>query len=68
MAMTLSSSASNGYAFILPRKYPQQGPEGILYDFNDGARLLLPAGDWRVEISDDETGNILLRVISPKAG
>ncbi|WP_146377278.1 autotransporter strand-loop-strand O-heptosyltransferase [Cronobacter turicensis] len=60
MAMTLSSSASNGYAFILPPEIPtQQGPEGILYDFNDGARLLLPAGDWRVEISDDETGNIL---------
>ena len=32
---------------------------GILYDFNDGARLLLPAGNWRGEISDDETGNIL---------
>ncbi|WP_105604834.1 autotransporter strand-loop-strand O-heptosyltransferase [Cronobacter sakazakii] len=60
MAMTLSSSASNGYAFILPPEIPtQQGPEGILYDFNDGARLLLPAGDWRVEISDNETGNIL---------
>ncbi|EKM0373869.1 autotransporter strand-loop-strand O-heptosyltransferase [Cronobacter turicensis] len=60
MAMTLSSSASNGYAFILPPEIPtQQGPEGILYDYNDGARLLLPAGDWRVEISDDETGNIL---------
>ncbi|EOC1068847.1 autotransporter strand-loop-strand O-heptosyltransferase [Cronobacter malonaticus] len=60
MAMTLSSSASNGYAFISPPEIPtQQGPEGILYDFNDGARLLLPAGDWRVEISDDETGNIL---------
>ncbi|ALB54717.1 autotransporter strand-loop-strand O-heptosyltransferase [Cronobacter universalis] len=60
MAMTLSSSASNGYAFILPPEIPtQQGPEGIFYDFNDGARLLLPAGDWRVEISDDETGNIL---------
>lgn len=58
--MTLSSSASNGYAFISPPEIPtQQGPEGILYDFNDGARLLLPAGDWRVEISDDETGNIL---------
>ncbi|ELY2497814.1 autotransporter strand-loop-strand O-heptosyltransferase [Cronobacter muytjensii] len=60
MAMTVTSSASNGYAFILPPEKPtQQGPEGILYDFNDGARLLLPAGDWRVEISDNETGNIL---------
>ncbi|EKK4079609.1 autotransporter strand-loop-strand O-heptosyltransferase [Cronobacter dublinensis] len=60
MAMTVTSSASNGYAFILPPEKPtQQGPEGIFYDFNDGARLLLPAGDWRVEISDDETGNIL---------
>ncbi|EOI3547747.1 autotransporter strand-loop-strand O-heptosyltransferase [Cronobacter dublinensis] len=60
MAMTATSSASNGYAFILPPEKPtQQGPEGILYDFNDGARLLLPAGDWRVEISDNETGNIL---------
>lgn len=58
--MTNSASASNGHAFILPPALPtQQGPEGILFDFNDGARLLLPQGNWRVEISDDETGNVL---------
>ncbi|MEB5920772.1 autotransporter strand-loop-strand O-heptosyltransferase [Franconibacter daqui] len=58
--MTNSASASNGHTFILPPELPtQQGPEGILFDFNDGARLLLPQGNWRVEISDDETGNVL---------
>lgn len=58
--MTTSTVVGHGYAFISPPEIPtQQGPMGILYDFNDGARLLLPAGNWRVEISDDETGNIL---------
>ena len=35
------------------------GPAGIRYDFNDGARVLLPEGKWRVALLDDESGNIL---------
>jgi autotransporter strand-loop-strand O-heptosyltransferase len=37
----------------------QEGPRGIHYDFNDGARILLPNGAWHVRIVDDESGNIL---------
>jgi len=39
----------------------QQGPLGIRFDFNDGARVLLAAGEkpWRVRLSDLDTGNIL---------
>ena len=32
---------------------------GIRYDFNDGARVLLPKGKWHVQIEDDETDNII---------
>lgn len=37
----------------------QEGPIGIRYDFNDGCRVVLPEGDWRVRLSDLDTGNIL---------
>ena len=40
----------------------QSGPAGIRFDFNLGARLLLPAreaGTWRVVLRDLDTGNIL---------
>jgi autotransporter strand-loop-strand O-heptosyltransferase len=42
----------------------QPGPEGILFDFNFGARLLLPnrmSGKWRVRLRDLDTGNILFQ-------
>ena len=38
----------------------QAGPAGIRFDFNFGARVVLPAGpDWRVRLSDLDTGNVL---------
>ena len=37
----------------------QQGPRGIRYDGNDGCRVLLPEGNWRVRLSDLDTGNVL---------
>ncbi|MBQ6925109.1 MAG: autotransporter strand-loop-strand O-heptosyltransferase, partial [Kiritimatiellae bacterium] len=56
-------SASNAQAdpfHIPPPEVPtQEGPRGIRYDFNDGARVLLPPGAWHVQIEDDESGNIL---------
>ena len=33
--------------------------KGIRYDFNDGARVLLPQGKWRVQLTDEESGNIV---------
>src|SRR5664280_2442523 len=40
----------------------QEGPLGLRFDFNQGARVLLPergAGTWRVRLSDRDTGNVL---------
>ncbi|MGB3253067.1 autotransporter strand-loop-strand O-heptosyltransferase [Buttiauxella gaviniae] len=46
--------------FLLPPERPtSHGPEDIYYDFNDGARVLLPEGQWHVTIIDDESGNTL---------
>ncbi|GBR68526.1 autotransporter strand-loop-strand O-heptosyltransferase [Gluconobacter kanchanaburiensis] len=41
-----------------------EAPNGVRFDFNDGARVLVPAlaegqGQWRVRLMDAETGNIL---------
>lgn len=37
----------------------QAGPDGIRFDFNDGCRVSLPPGGWRVRLRDAETDNIL---------
>lgn len=39
----------------------QEGPAGIRFDFNGGARALLPDSEhpWRVRLSDIDTGNVL---------
>jgi autotransporter strand-loop-strand O-heptosyltransferase len=38
----------------------QLGPQGLRYDFNLGARLLLPQGpDWHAAMYDIDTGNLL---------
>jgi autotransporter strand-loop-strand O-heptosyltransferase len=37
----------------------QTGPGGIRFDFNDGCRVLLPEGRWRVRIFDSDTDNLL---------
>jgi autotransporter strand-loop-strand O-heptosyltransferase len=40
----------------------EAGPRGIRYDFNMGARIVLPArqeGEWLVRLSDMDTGNTL---------
>ncbi len=42
----------------------QAGPAGIRFDFNLGARIVLPnrtVGKWRVRLSDLDTGNILFQ-------
>jgi autotransporter strand-loop-strand O-heptosyltransferase len=46
-----------------PADLPTQlGPKDIRFDFNHGARIVLPnreGGGWRVRLSDLDTGNIL---------
>lgn len=47
-------------SFASPPKFPSySGPEGILFDFNYGARVFLPVGKWHVILIDDDSGNIL---------
>ncbi|AKL97488.1 autotransporter strand-loop-strand O-heptosyltransferase [Endomicrobium proavitum] len=46
--------------FAPPPAVPtQEGPLGIKFDFNDGCRVLLPKGQWHVQIEDAESGNII---------
>ncbi len=37
----------------------QVAPQGIRFDFNDGCRVTLPPGDWRIRLRDLDTGNII---------
>jgi autotransporter strand-loop-strand O-heptosyltransferase len=41
----------------------QEGPQGVRYDFNLGARVVLPArsdeGEWLIRLRDLDTGNII---------
>jgi autotransporter strand-loop-strand O-heptosyltransferase len=60
-------SATEPEKFVFPPAAPrptQIGPNGILFDFNFGARVLLPpraSGKWRVRLRDLDTGNILFQ-------
>jgi autotransporter strand-loop-strand O-heptosyltransferase len=58
-----SGSAPVKPAYPPPAETPTQtGPSGIRYDFNLGARLLLPTrqeGEWLARLMDIDTGNIL---------
>ena len=60
-----SVSGPQASAFPAPASSPTQaGPHGIRFDFNLGARVVLPAreeGSWRVRLRDLDTGNILFQ-------
>ena len=49
----------NPFIVPVPPIPTQEGPMGIRYDFNDGARILLPKGKWHVQIEDAESDNII---------
>jgi autotransporter strand-loop-strand O-heptosyltransferase len=49
------------YARLSPAP-TQEGPLGLRFDFNEGARVLLPPREgttWRVRLADADTGNVL---------
>ncbi len=53
------------FAFLPAAEKPtQEGPQGIRFDFNIGARVFLPDGQWRTRLSDIETGNVLFETDS----
>jgi autotransporter strand-loop-strand O-heptosyltransferase len=64
-ATTDAAAAPSPPAFPSPAQRPTQpGPSDILFDFNQGARVLLPRrsdGKWRIRIRDLDTGNILFQ-------
>lgn len=51
--------AQNPFLLAVPAIPTQEGPMGIRYDFNDGARVLLPKGKWHVQLEDAESDNII---------
>lgn len=56
----LMKSTNTNQQFINPPDIPScKGPEGVFYDFNDGARVLLPEGKWHVRLLDADSGNLL---------
>jgi autotransporter strand-loop-strand O-heptosyltransferase len=62
---TQSSSATEKRPYPPSAQVPTQAaPESIRFDFNDGARVVLPrrtAGKWRVRLRDLDTGNVLFQ-------
>jgi autotransporter strand-loop-strand O-heptosyltransferase len=60
-----AASAEARPAYPPPAARPTQaGPHGIRYDFNQGARVVLPPGKWRAQLRDLDTGNILFETSS----
>ena len=60
VSLTKPSASDSRPSFVPPVERPtQHGPDGILFDFNLGCRVLLPEGDWRICLRDLDTGNIL---------
>jgi len=57
--MTPYEMIRDSYLVDMPDMPTCEGPMGIFYDFNDGARIFLPEGNWHISIEDSETGNIL---------
>lgn len=60
-SLPFSSVSIEGIAQTIAELPTQKAPRGILFDFNDGCRVLLPtaAYPWHVRLSDLDTGNIL---------
>jgi hypothetical protein len=64
-AAAAKTESARKHPYPSPASTPTQaGPHGIKFDFNQGARLVLPnrtEGKWRVRLRDLDTGNILFQ-------
>src|SRR5271167_1080590 len=57
-----ASASGDKRPYPPPAETPTQtGSLGIRFDYNDGCRVLLPEGKWRIRLSDTDTGNILFQ-------
>jgi autotransporter strand-loop-strand O-heptosyltransferase len=55
-----SSAGNSKPPYPPPSKKPTQtGAAGVTFDFNLGARVVLPPGEWRVRLRDLDSGNVL---------
>jgi autotransporter strand-loop-strand O-heptosyltransferase len=62
VAVSPASGDEPKRAYPAPSDLPTQlGPDGLRFDFNDGARVFCPEGKapWRVILRDSNTGNVL---------
>lgn len=58
--MEATTAPAPFFCFVPPAaRLSQEGPAGLRFDFNLGARLSLPEGAWRVRLSDTQTHNVL---------
>ena len=55
----VAQSVTDVFHVPAPSIPTQEGPMGVRYDFNDGARVLLPKGQWHVHITDEEADLVL---------
>jgi autotransporter strand-loop-strand O-heptosyltransferase len=67
-AVAVQAAGTDKPAYPPPAAQPtQQGPAGITFDFNLGARVLIPPGTFRVRLSDLDTGNTLFETTTQGA-
>lgn len=55
-----SNLINNPFYVKVPETPTQLAEKGVRYDFNDGARVLLPKGQWHVRIEDADSDNVML--------
>jgi autotransporter strand-loop-strand O-heptosyltransferase len=61
---TANATPSVKGPFPAPAPQPtQKARNGIRFDFNLGCRVTLPEGDWRVRLTDLDTGNVLFETV-----
>jgi autotransporter strand-loop-strand O-heptosyltransferase len=53
------SSSGSPPQVDVPAQPTQLGPHGIRYDFNEGCRVQVPDGNFRVQLRDLDTASIL---------
>jgi autotransporter strand-loop-strand O-heptosyltransferase len=58
----IAASASQSPFPAAAARPTQEGPLGIRFDFNFGARFALPEGAYRAQLRDLNTGNILYQI------
>jgi autotransporter strand-loop-strand O-heptosyltransferase len=67
-SVSSSGPGSGLSAYPAPAATPTQAaPRDIRFDFNLGARVTLPPGDWRIRLRDLDTGNTLFETASKGA-